>query len=425
MFSDFVRSAKDRRVTLIQPRMGWGSAARMRQGLLAVKGVSPRCVGTITLDSYTRVGDYASSLGCLADGQEINGYPIVSHPCETTRSLLAQVSDKSFVVQIRHGCAQPQMIFRRILDVGLDATEGGPVSYCLPYGRIPLAVAVQAWEESCRILSDGTECAHVESFGGCLLGQLCPPSLLVAMSVLECLFFREHGINSVSLSYAQGPCFAQDRAALTLLRDLARQHLADVDWHRVVYTYMGLFPASRDGALRLICDSADLVHKSGCERLIVKTRAERRRIPALDENLQAIRAALEVTEAPAIEMPLNSNELALYEELSVETLAILDAVMNLDSKLSRALPLAFEKGLLDVPYCLHPDNRGKTRAAIDEGGRLRWVVTGKLPFKTSKIGSGPQITSSTLLSQLSFVADRYDRTAARERWPVEALRAPR
>ena len=36
-----------------------------------------------------------------------------------------------------------------------------------------------------------------------MLGQLCPPSQLVAISVLEALFFHRHGIRSVSVSAFQ------------------------------------------------------------------------------------------------------------------------------------------------------------------------------------------------------------------------------
>lgn len=83
-----------------------------------------------------------------------------------------------------------------------------------------------------------------------MLGQLCPPSLLVALSVLEGVFFRQHGLRSVSLSYAQQTHHDQDVEALLALRTLAGEHLAGMDWHVVLYTYMGVFPgppAARSG----------------------------------------------------------------------------------------------------------------------------------------------------------------------------------
>ena len=61
-----------------------------------------------------------------------------------------------------------------------------------------------------------------------MMGQLCPPSLLVAISVLEGLFFRQHGLRSISLSYAQQTSPAQDDEAVAALTSLADELLPDV-----------------------------------------------------------------------------------------------------------------------------------------------------------------------------------------------------
>ena len=39
------------------------------------------------------------------------------------------------------------------MDAGLDATEGGPVSYCLPYSRMPLEIATRNWARGCDLLA--------------------------------------------------------------------------------------------------------------------------------------------------------------------------------------------------------------------------------------------------------------------------------
>ena len=144
---------------------------------------------------------------------------------------------------------------------GLTATEGGPVSYCLPYGRTPLAESVRSWGEATAWLAEESACrgrtAHLETFGGCMLGQLCPPSLLITISLLERLFFVQRGIRSVSLSYAQQCHPVQDIEALAALGQLAEEFLpADVDRHLVVYTYMGVFPGTVAGARSLLDASA-------------------------------------------------------------------------------------------------------------------------------------------------------------------------
>src|SRR5204863_2617512 len=188
----------------------FGELARMRAGLNAVRDCRASSVGTITLDSYTRVGDHASARRALREGAELNGFPLLAHGAGTVRDLLREVSGPDFPVQVRHGSPLPLDLFRTMVAAGVDATEGGPVSYCLPYGRVPLPEATDNWARCCELAAAAPDPMHLETFGGCMLGQLCPPSLLVALSVLEGTFFRGHGLPSVSLSYAQQVHLGQD-----------------------------------------------------------------------------------------------------------------------------------------------------------------------------------------------------------------------
>src|SRR4051794_41959016 len=46
---------------VVQPRMGFSAAERMREGLQAVKRAAGSTAGTITPDSYTRINRHASA----------------------------------------------------------------------------------------------------------------------------------------------------------------------------------------------------------------------------------------------------------------------------------------------------------------------------------------------------------------------------
>jgi methylaspartate mutase epsilon subunit len=401
--------------------MGFGDPARMRAGLLATRAARAHTVGTLTLDSYTRVGDLDAAERALADGVPLNGYPITSHPDATTRAVLAGVRDADFPVQVRHGSSLPHHIFRKLVSLGLDATEGGPVSYCLPYGRTPLAVSVAAWRQCTESFSQlrqrGTE-PHLETFGGCMMGQLCPPSQLVALSVLEALFFRAHGCRSVSVSYAQQTHAGQDAEAVFALRRLCGELLSDVDWHVVVYAYMGAYPVTEAGAYRVLGQAAELAVRTGCERLIVKTVAESRRIPTVAENVAALEYAARVAAAGrGTAAPGKDADSQTY----AEALALVSAVLNMHSDPGRALLLAFDRGHLDIPYCLHPDNRGRTRSRLDREGRLCWADIGGLPLSDLvRTGRGREVTASDLLTDLSYVRRKADHEAALGRVPVAA-----
>jgi methylaspartate mutase epsilon subunit len=405
-FGAFVRDQHAAGRLVVQPRMGMSDPAAMRAGLLATERAAATTVATITLDSYTRVGDLAAARAALDSGAGLNGYPITSHDIATTRAVLAGVG---VPVQVRHGSATPDHIVATLVQAGLHATEGGPVSYCLPYSRTPLAESVDSWARCCEALAAtrnaGTE-PHLESFGGCLMGQLCPPSLLVAISVLEGMFFRQHGLASMSLSYAQQTHPGQDREAVLALRRLAGELLSDVDWHVVVYTYMGVYPRTPGGATTLLAAAARLAVYTGAARLIVKTTAEARRIPTVAENVAALEAAAAVAAAcPPV------RETVADTGIYAEARALVDAVLDLGPDVGRALAAAFRLGYLDVPFCLHPDNAGRARGRLDDDGRLRWSRTGSMPLRPDPAPGHPELTATGLLTALSYVERRFDDAA--------------
>ncbi|ADJ46516.1 methylaspartate/glutamate mutase E subunit [Amycolatopsis mediterranei S699] len=407
-FGGFVADMHDAGQLVVQPRMGVSDPGAMRAGLLATRDAAATTVGTITLDSYTRTGAHAAARAALASGGDLNGYPILAHEPATTRAMLDGVAGPGFPVQVRHGSAVPDDIVRTLIGVGLHATEGGPISYCLPYGRVPVQTSVRNWVRSCERLAalraDGVE-PHLESFGGCLLGMLCPPSLLVAVSVLEGLFFRQNGLRSISLSYAQQSNADQDREAILALRRLAAELMPDLDWHIVLYTYMGMYPRSSAGGTRLLREAAGLAVRTGAARLVVKTLAEAHRIPTVAENVRALEVAAAAARQCA---PVTSGSVAdsgIYREAR----ELVGAVTGLSDDLGRALADAFRLGYLDVPYCLHPDNAGRSRSYLDQDGRLRWSQTGSMPVRAeTRPVRGTEQTAAGLLASLSFVQRRFD-----------------
>ncbi|MEU8632873.1 methylaspartate mutase [Amycolatopsis sp. NPDC048633] len=417
-FEEFVARRHAAGELVVQPRMGFADPVVMRAGLAATKAAAAATVGTVTLDSYTRVCDTGSVAHALRNGIALNGYPIVNHSADVTREMLDGLEGPDFPVQVRHGSARPADIFRAMIAAGLHATEGGPVSYCLPYSRTPLDESVRNWAHCCDLLLDAEHPAgrpHLETFGGCMMGQLCPPSELVALSVLEALFFYRKGVRSISVSYAQQTNMTQDQEAVSALRRLCAELLPDATWHVVIYAYMGLFPRTSEGARGLLGTAAELAVSTGSERLIVKTTAEAHRIPTVAENIAALEhagaVARSVTERVVVE---DDNQ--VYRE----AYALVDAVLNSHADLGRAIVVAFKRGLLDVPYCLHPDNAGQARSYLDPTGRLGWSELGSLPLhRVVERRHTDRITSSTLMSALSHIQNVYDAEALEQ--PMRAI----
>jgi methylaspartate mutase epsilon subunit len=413
-FHGFVEEQRQRGRLIVQPRMGFSSREKMRRGLEAVRGVDAPTIGTVTLDSYTRQGQWESAREAVEAGRELNGYPIVTWSAERNRELIADLQAPDFPIQVRHGTPLPDQVFGAILEAGIDATEGGPMSYCLPYGRVPLADSLDSWSRCTRLFSTlavaGTV-PHLESFGGCMLGQLCPPALLVAITLLEGLFFVRHGMRSVSLSYAQGSNSEQDLGALLALRDLAAERLEGAEWHVVVYTFMGMFPRTPEGARTLIEESARVAARAGAERLIVKTVAEAHHIATIEENVQALTWADRA--ARTGDGDWNDSRISWHREVVLQQArSILDAVLGLDASLDRAIQLAFRKGYLDVPYCLHPDNRNRATSWLDHDGSIFLADPGNIPLPSRLHDTVHRprraVTSEDLRRMLSFNLLKYD-----------------
>jgi methylaspartate mutase epsilon subunit len=386
----------------------------MRASLLATKNAAGTTVGTITVDSYTRLGQQQAARIALERGAELNGYPLVLYGPDITRTVLGGLAGPDFPVQVRHGAPDPGEIFRALIAAGLDATEGGPVSYCLPYARSPLSRSVTAWAHACRALAALGEAGrqpHLETFGGCMLGQLCPPSLLVALSVLEACFFRQHGITSVSVSYAQQTNSDQDLEAVHALRRIAGELLHGIDWHVVIYAYMGVYPRTPAGAELLLREAVRLAVATGSARVIVKTAAESFRIPTVAENVHALEFAARAAEEEKEEKRGEATHPGVVSGGAVEgeARALVNAVLSLDRDIGQALLIAFKRGYLDVPFCLHPDNAGLARAAVDPDGRLRWTTLGVLPLGgAAELSSGGPMRSTDLMTSLTYVQRRFD-----------------
>jgi methylaspartate mutase epsilon subunit len=275
---------------------------------------------------------------------------------------------------------------------------------------------VKYWRESCELLAAARSAErepHLETFGGCMMGQLCPPALLVALSVLEGLFFIQHGVRNISLSYAQQTNAEQDLEAVAALRRLTGELLAGVESHIVIYAYMGLYPCTSSGARQLLAESALLAVTAGAARLIVKTTAEAFRIATIAENVLALEEAARVASAarPAFARPRVAEVSPAAGDTGIyaQARALTDAVLELSHDVGRALVTAFRHGYLDVPFCLHPDNAGRATGYLDSDGRLQWQQIGSLPIRSLvELPAPAKLTSIGLQESLNFVRNKFD-----------------
>ncbi len=414
IFQNFIDKVVKEDKIIVQPRMGFSSLEVMRSGLLAFKNLKFPVIGTITIDSFTRTKNFKAASKAIKICKPLNGYPIVSYSNEENISLISDVISKDYPIQIRHGSPQPEEIFKATMDAGIDAIEGGPISYCLPYSRVSLKDSVKSWVNCSQMYAEaGNGTHHIESFGGCMLGQLCPPSMLITITILEVLFFNFYGINSVSASLTQGTNSQQDIAALKALKRLCNKFLETrVDWHIVYYTYMGKFPETIHGAKSILKESAIIAKQGGARRIIVKTVNEAHQIPSIQDNIDALKLANIVASKLKTGVLVVEENPILETQIYNEANCLLEAILNLSNDISIAIQIAFNKGYLDVPFCLHQSNKRKSSSSIDALGNIVWTDLGNIPIKKQvrdiNFKSNKQLTSNSFLKMLSFNQYKFD-----------------
>ncbi|EPJ43312.1 MAG: hypothetical protein OFPII_42430 [Osedax symbiont Rs1] len=395
-FNEHVLKSSQQFGAVVQPRMGFSRIADMREGLRATASSNANSVCTITLDSFTRVNDFTGVRRALAENNQLNGYPLIYHKPNQTKKIITEiVRNHSLPVQIRHGSPLPSKIFQRMVEVGVNATEGGPISYCLPYSRVPLKVAVEDWEKSCRILSAGVEKSHIETFSGCMLGQLCDPAVLIALNIIEGLFLTANGINSISFSYAQGTSKTQDKAALTVLKKLAGKFFSKDSYHIVSYVFMGYFPKTMGGYCKVTNDMLNLINTEKVNRVIVKTPVEARRIPNLEENIASIEFADYQLKSEFCKKPIqfDSEE---YDRIYTLANQLISDTLSQDKNIGKTIIKSFSSGILSIPYCLHSDNKRTSHVTIDKRGYC-------MTSANSTINS-----SANLIENLKKNIEKYD-----------------
>lgn len=89
------------------------------------------------------------------------------------------------------------------------------------------------------------------------------------------------------------------------------------------------------------------------------------------------------------------------------------STLNLGADVGTCLVTAFARGYLDIPFCLHPDNRGTAKSHLGPDGRLGWSDIGRMPLRgVAEVGTERPLTAAGLLEALSYVQRRHDLEAA-------------
>jgi methylaspartate mutase epsilon subunit len=338
-----------------------------------------------TIDSYTRDNEYGKAQEGLDAAREsgedtLNGFPAVNHGVDGCRELIERVDGP---IEVRHGTPDARLLAMVTFAGGFQSFEGGPISYNIPYTkRRSLAETIEHWQFVDRLAGLYTEFGvriNREPFGP-LTGTLVPPSIAIAVGLVEGLLAATQGVKSLTLGYGQVGNLVQDVAALRALRALGEEYLPDdVVVTTVFHEWMGGFPpdeARANGVIGLGGATAALAKP---DKVITKSPQEFRGVPTMEANAAGLRTTRQLIDM-LIEQDVTLDGIddeQAFIERSVRSL--MDSVFaHGDGDVAHGTVRAFETGALDVPFAPSESAKGAVLPARDDRGRVRILEFGDL-----------------------------------------------
>ena len=293
-------------------------------------------------------------------------------------------------LQTRHSTRDPRLLAEISYAGGVTAFEGGAICYNIPYYKdYPLRQSLKTWQYVDRLTGLYYERYGIvldREFFGTLTATLIPPSLAIAVNLIEAILAVQQGVKCVSLGYAEQGNRAQDIAAIRTLRAMGEETLRrmghrNIQVNTVFQQYMAAFPANTAHAEELIYNSAITATLSGATRVIVKTAVEAIKIPVLSDNVHSMGLVMRGMADAGNHLV---DEIRIEEECAImrrEVDAIMEAViMSGGGCIAEGVANAFNRGILDIPFSPSIHNRHEVMTARDVDGAVRYLSCGQLPF---------------------------------------------
>ena len=420
-----LRDAARTGIPALQPRCGVGGHDEMRSLLQQLEAGAAPDLLPVTIDSHTRLRHFDVAAATLRTSpSNLNGYPLVSHGWQRGRELNACVQAP---LEIRHGSPDARDLFAVAIASGITSFEGGGIAYNLPYCKdVPLAVSLEAWREvdaACGTLARAGVIVDRELFGT-LTAVLVPPSLSIAITLLEAILAAREGVRCLSIAYPQGGALAQDVAALRAIPRLARRYLPDtVEVFPVLHQFMGVFPRARARADALIRYGGLVGCLGGAAKIITKTHQEAFGIPDVEANIAGIRTTRLAT-SDLLDFVRVDQEQVEEEQQWIESEVdeLVQPILAADDT-AAAIAHAFAAGTLDIPFSASIHAYSHVTPQRDSAGAIRYLEVGALPFGRATLqrharllGTCPErhdasaqaITS--MLRDINYFADHSDKS---------------
>jgi methylaspartate mutase epsilon subunit len=376
---------------LLQPRTGVANLHEQIEKLKELQKINID-VASVQLDASTRVKNYQKA----KEGVEIsnakktsflNGFPV---PIYGQKGIIDIVESLKIPFQIRGGAPDHRLTYEIAISGGSSAVEGGFLCYLFPYDKeTSPSESLRNWQYVDRLAGLYYERDNIiinREWFGVLTANLIPPSLAIAVNIIQTILSAKQGVKSISIGYAEQGNRSQDIAAMQANKELNNKYLRyfginDVTIPTVFHQYMAAFPSDFEKSEMLIFNSAVSAQLSKADRMMMKSPVEAHKIPSTKENQLGVkiskRGFLLAKDMDIDHKIVNLEKKMIHKEVD----SIISEVLKLgDGDLAKGAIKAFAKGTIDIPFSPSKYNRGEVVCIRDINGAVRYAQFGNLPF---------------------------------------------
>ncbi len=385
------------RAPIIQPRSGVGSVAGEEKLLKKLETAGAGCLSH-QVDSLTRNNKYDELEEILRSPDTdiehlLNGFPVVNHGVASLQQIQ---SNLKMPVQVRHSTKDPRLLCEIAYAGGSTAFEGGAICYNIPYYKdYSLVDSLNAWS-----YVDYLTGLYFKRYGivlnreyfGCLTATLIPPCIAILINLIQAILSAEAGVKSISIGLAETGNRAQDIASLHTAKSLIKKYLENLGYDDIFistafYQYMAAFPPDLTQASELIRNSAITAYLGNADRILTKTPVEALKIPSVSDNIHGIKLVLDGFSNA--EKLINENRLTGRIQFEADLIErevndlFASVMLAGNGDLKEGIVIAFQKGLIDVPFSPSIYNKGTTTTVRDADGAIRILNFGNLQIDNS------------------------------------------
>lgn len=391
-----LRKAQEQEKTLLQCLGGFASFQRLLAFYKDLIEYGCPDILTLKVDSFTQnkkfqraKEDYENELS--HDKILLDGFPLVVHGISGCRRL---IENNEVPIQVRHEGADVRLIAEIALASGLTDFLGGGLCNSVFNPQVDtLRSNMEYWNyvDSLVGLYEGKGVRINREIIIPLSGTLIPPSLQIAILILDGLMAAKCGSRSITLCYNQCGNLIQDVAALSEVENLFLEYLeksgdyntGEFEVYTSLYQWPGGFPEDESRGYSIIALGAMVASLANATKVVVRTPLQTNNFPDQESYIKGLKATDHMLKLTKNQGELYSNE-RLEEESEIikgSVRSILDVILSFDAEnMAYKVTKAFEDGVLDLPFSSFGDNLGLVMPVRDDKGAVRFFDSGKLPL---------------------------------------------